>query len=327
MKREILEMLKKNKDNFISGEELSNRLGVTRTAIWKYINTLKQEGYEIESASRKGYKLIVEPDILSENELLIELEESKLANKIYYFKSIDSTNDFGKKLALDGAEEGTVIVSDEQTGGRGRLGRLWTSPHGSSISMSIILRPIIDPSDAAKITEIAAASVALGINKSTGLDVSIKWPNDIILNKKKVCGILTEMSAELNNINYVILGIGINVNIDEFPNDIIDKATSLKKEASKHISRKDIVINIIREFEKLYYDFLETGSLEKTVKICKEKSEILGNKIKVINKNQEIIAEAIDITDEGELLIRKEDGEIISIISGEISIRGIKGYI
>lgn len=327
LKKEVLEVLKKNKNNFISGEQLSNRLGVTRTSIWKQINILKEEGYKIESISRKGYKLIEEPDILSRDDLLIELQNNKLGNDIYYFKTIDSTNNYGKKLALDGALEGTIVLSDEQTGGRGRLGRAWVSPPGTSISMSIILRPTIYPNEAAKITEITAAAVANAISRVTKLKTGIKWPNDIIINSKKVCGILTEMSAEINSINYVIVGMGINVNINEFPDEINNVATSLKKELNMEISRKELVINIVNEFEKLYYDFINTGDLSKTVEICKEKSVILGKMIKIINRNEIIIAKAIDIDENGELIIKKDDGEIINIISGEISVRGINSYI
>jgi BirA family biotin operon repressor/biotin-[acetyl-CoA-carboxylase] ligase len=327
LKKKILEVLKENRDKFISGEELSNSLGVTRTSIWKYINGLKAEGYEIESIPRKGYRLIEEPDILSKDDLLIELKSSRFAKDIYCFDKIDSTNNYAKELALDGAEEGTIVLSDEQTGGRGRLGRPWMSPPGSSISMSIILKPSINPSEAAKITEITAAAVTIAINNATGLDVGIKWPNDIILNNKKVCGILTEMSAELDNINYVIIGIGINVNIDEFPEDIAKVATSLKKVKGKYISRKNLVINIVKEFEKLYYNFINTGSLKRTIGICREKSVTLGKTVKIITKNGEIIAKALDITEDGKLVIKKDDGQIINIISGEVSVRGIYGYV
>lgn len=327
MKKEVLGVLKKNKNNFISGEQLSNKLGVTRTSIWKHINALKKEGYKIESISRKGYKLIEEPDILSKDELLIELEYNGLGNNIHCFETIDSTNNYAKKLALDGAEEGTIVLSDEQTGGRGRLGRTWVSPAGTSICMSMILRPPIYPNEAAKITEITAAAVANAISKVTKLQAGIKWPNDIIINSKKVCGILTEMSAELNNINYVIVGMGINANIDEFPDDVKSVATSLKKTIGAEVSRKKLVINIVKEFEKLYYDFINTGDLNKAVEVCKKRSVILGKTIKVINKNETIIAKAIDINENGELVIKKNDGEIINIISGEVSIRGINGYI
>lgn len=327
MKKAILEVLKKNKNFFVSGEELSNALGVTRTAVWKYINKLKKEGYKIESVSRKGYKLLEEPDILSTEELMIELENSKLGNQIHYFETIDSTNNYAKKIAQDGFEEGTIVLSDEQTGGRGRLGRNWVSPPGTGLWMSIILRPNIEPFEAAKITEIAAGAVAKAIDRLTDAEPGIKWPNDIIINKKKVCGILTEMSAELNYINFVVVGIGINVNTEEFPQGIDEIATSIKKATGMHISRKDLFLTIIREFEGLYYDFIEAGSLEKTIKICKEKSVVIGKKVRIINKDKVMIAEALDINKNGELVIRKENGEIINIISGEISVRGINDYI
>ena len=327
MKKEVLEVLKSNKNKFISGEQLSNRLGVTRTSIWKYVNILKKEGYRIESISRKGYKLIEEPDILSKDELLIELKEEKLGNNIYYFETIDSTNNYAKRLALEGAVEGTIVFSEKQTGGRGRLGRMWSSLPGTSISMSIILRPTIHPNEAPKITEISAAATAEAITKVTNLQVGIKWPNDIILNNKKVCGILTEMSAELNNINYVIVGIGVNVNVDEFPEEIGNVATSIKKVLGSEVSRKDIVINMVKEFGDLYYDFINTGRLERTVDICKKRSVTLGKIVRVMNKKETIIAKAIDITKNGELVIRKDNGETIKVISGEVSVRGIDSYV
>ncbi len=327
MKKDILEVLKKNKDSFISGEELSNKLGVTRTSVWKHINKLKKEGYSIESVSRRGYKLLEDADILSTDELMIELENSKMGDKIFYFDTIDSTNNYAKKMAQEGFEQGTIVLSDEQTGGRGRLGRDWDSPSGTGLWMSIILKPDIEPFEAAKITEIAAAAVSISIEKLTNINTGIKWPNDIIINRKKVCGILTEMSAELNYINFVIVGIGINVNTEVFPEGIDEIATSIKKCMGQNISRKDLFLTIIREFEKLYYDFVETGSLERTVKICREKSVIIGNKVKIINKNNVIMADALDINENGELVIRKENGEIINIISGEVSVRGINHYI
>ncbi|WP_432404901.1 biotin--[acetyl-CoA-carboxylase] ligase [Wukongibacter sp. M2B1] len=327
MKRDVLEVLKKNKNCFISGEQLSNQLGVTRTSIWKYINALKQEGYKIESIPRRGYKLIEEPDTLSKDELLIELDRNRLGDSIYYLQQVDSTNNYVKKLALEGAVEGTIVIGEQQTGGRGRLGRHWVSPPGTSIYMSMLLRPLIHPNEAAKITEITAAAVANAIDNVTGLKAGIKWPNDIILDNKKVCGILTEMNAELNNINYVIVGIGVNVNIDEFSDGISNIATSIKRVLGAEASRKDIVINIVKEFEKLYYDFINTGSLINTVDICKAKSVTLGRTVRIINKNETIIAKAIDITENGELVIKKDDGEIINVISGEVSVRGIDSYV
>lgn len=329
MKKEVLETLKHNKGRFISGEELSNRLGVTRTAVWKHIHQLKEEGYRIESVSKKGYKLLEEPDVLNENALQLDLDTKMIGKRIIHLDTIDSTNTMAKKIAAEDGEEGTLVIAEEQRDGRGRLGRKWVSPRGTGIWMSLILKPSIEPTEAAKITQIAAAAVALAIRKVTGCKAGIKWPNDIILEKKKVCGILTEMSAELNSVNYVIVGIGVNVNADmeAFPEDIKRTATSIKACAGKTVSRKEIVLHILMEFERLYLDFIQSKSLQKSVEICKEYSVTLGNLVKIINRDRQIIAEAVDLTEEGELVIRNQRGELEKIISGEVSVRGILDYV
>lgn len=329
MKRDVLEALKKNKNSFISGEELSRRIGVTRAAVWKHVQQLKEEGYEIESISRKGYRLITEPDTLDAHALEIELAGNLLGHKVYHFDSIDSTNNMGKKLAAEGAREGTVIIAEEQTIGRGRLGRQWVSPKGTGIWMSIVLRPDIGPTEAPKITQITAAAVTLAIRKLTECEAGIKWPNDIIIQKKKVCGVLTEMSAELNSVNYIIVGMGINVNIDQndFPTDIRNIATSIKSCTGKKVSRKMLVKEILKEFEKLYIDFIQTKNIKKSVAICKKYSVTLGNKVRIIDKTKELIAEAVDLTQDGELIIKNQTGEIQKVLSGEVSVRGIADYV
>ncbi|QEK11107.1 biotin--[acetyl-CoA-carboxylase] ligase [Crassaminicella thermophila] len=329
MKRKVLEALKKNKDIFISGEELSRKIGVTRTAVWKHIKQLKEEGYEIESISRKGYRLLKEPDTLDPNALIIEIGSNFIGKHIYHFDSVDSTNTIAKKMAAEGAFDGTVIIAEEQIGGRGRLGRSWISPKGTGIWMSIVLRPNIEPTEAAKITQITAAAVANAIRKATGCEVGIKWPNDIIIHNKKVCGILTEMGAELNSVNYIIVGIGINVNVDikEFPEEVKKIATSIRACVGKEISRKDIVKEILLEFQKLYLDFIENKNIKKSIDICKKYSVTLGKQVKIKNRDKEIIAEAIDLTEDGQLLIKNESGEMQTVISGEVSVRGITDYV
>lgn len=329
MKKEILESLKQNKENFISGEELSNQIGVSRTAIWKHIKQLKEEGYGIESTSRKGYRLIAEPDRLDDKALEIELRHRKLMDKVFHFDSIDSTNNQAKIMASKGAPEGTVILAEEQTSGRGRLGRSWLSPKGTGIWMSIILKPDIEPSEAAKITQIAAAAVTLAVREITDCEAGIKWPNDIIVNGKKICGILTEMSGELNSVNYMVVGMGMNVNQEpeDFPPDLKDTATSIRECVGKAISRKKMALSILRHFEELYMDFLECKNVGKSVSICKNYSVTLGKEVKIIQKGTELIAQALDITEEGELIIRNNKGEIQKIVSGEVSVRGLHGYV
>jgi len=215
---EVLKMLKENND-FVSGEDISNKLGVSRTAIWKNINSLKELGYVIVSIPKRGYRLISEPDIILKESIMSDLKTDFIGREIYYYKTIDSTNIYAKKIAND-SSEGTVVISEEQSMGKGRLGKLWSSPKDCGIYMSIILKPNINVYEAPILTMIAGLSISNALRNITDLDISIKWPNDIIINNKKVCGILTEMSAEIERINYIVLGMGINVNSQDFENDI-----------------------------------------------------------------------------------------------------------
>jgi len=329
MKKEILETLKKNSEIFVSGEELSNKIGVTRAAVWKHIKQMKEEGYEIEAVSRKGYRLTGEPDILDAKSLEIELNCQSLTKKVIHYDNIDSTNTQAKILASRGACEGTVLLAEEQTGGRGRLGRHWIAPKGTGIWMSIILKPDIEPSEAAKITQIAAAAATMAVREITGCEAGIKWPNDIIVKGKKICGILTEMSGELNSISYIVVGIGINVNMgmEDFPYELREKATSLKECSGKIVSRKKLVISVLTHFEKYYFNFLESKNVRSSVDICKKYSVTLGKQVKIMQRGMEMLGEALDITEDGELMIKNDKGEIEKIVSGEVSVRGINGYI
>lgn len=328
MKESILNLLKENSNNFVSGQLISKNLNVSRTAVWKYINILRKEGYKIESYPKKGYRLIYSPDILNYEEIKNMLHTNFIGNNFFYFESINSTNIKAKELAENGEPNGTIVVSEEQTLGHGRLGRNWVSPKYKGIWLSIILRPKVAPISVSKITQIAAASV---INTLTALkiDGSVKWPNDIIVNHKKVCGILTEMSGELNRVNYVIVGIGVNVNLDkeDFDDNIFKKATSLKIETGHTIDRKLFFATLINEFEKLYIEFQKNATIKFSIEICKNHSAVLGHDIKILSCGKEYFAKAIDIGENGELIVQYLDGSINKIISGEISIRALNGYI
>ncbi|AYD40511.1 biotin--[acetyl-CoA-carboxylase] ligase [Clostridium fermenticellae] len=329
MKDKILHLLKKNGDGFISGQFISEKLGVTRAAVWKYINILKSEGYLIESVSRKGYKLKVCPDILNKEEIDPKLNTGFIGRNIVYFDSIDSTNTKAKELALNGASDGTLVISEEQTMGRGRLGRTWTClPKYKGIFMSVILRPELEPAEVPKITQIGAAALVLAF-KSLKIDTYIKWPNDIILNNKKLCGVLTEMSGELNKINYVVMGIGINANISyyEFPEEIRSKATSLLIETNKEIVRKDLVACVLNNFEKMYSKFILNGDISEALDVCMKSSILIGKKVRIINAKHERIGEVLGLDKGGELIVKMEDGNVEKIVSGEISIRGLNGYV
>lgn len=328
MKEEIIKLLKENKNNFISGEKISESIGVTRAAVWKYIKAIKEEGYEIESVSRKGYKLISSPDLLTFEEISPNLKTKFIGKNFLHLDTIDSTNNEAKKLAIDGNPEGTLVISEEQTMGRGRLGRNWISPKNKGIWMSLILRPEINPIQVSKITQVAAAAVCKALI-DMGIKTLIKWPNDIVLNDKKVCGILTEMSGELNRVNYVVVGIGINANIDkdEFPEDLKPIASSLKIEVGNYIKRKELVCKILNNFEELYEELINGETIRKSIEICKNNSALIGKEIKIIEKGEETRARALTLNEDGKLIVQYKDGKIDELISGEISVRGLYGYV
>ena len=321
MKNKILEKLKQSED-FISGQEISKELHMTRAAIWKYINILREDGYNIESVPSKGYRLVSLPDILSYEEIKEYLKTDFMGRSIYYFNSIDSTNKKAKEVAQD-EQEGTVIIAEEQTAGKGRMGRSWVSPKGKGIWMSLILKPTMEPMKVPKLTLIGAAAVHKAL-ENMKIKAQVKWPNDVLIDGKKICGILTEMSGELNMVNYVIMGIGINVNLDEkdIPDQLKDKATSLKISTGKEINRKELTANILNEFEKLYISFKEKDQMNEVLKICRENSILLGEEVKIIRGNDVRIGKAIDINENGELLIKFEGDKVESIIAGEVSLRG-----
>lgn len=325
MREKIIKDILNSKDDFISEEELAKKLGISRTSICKHLEKIKEEGYNIESVNRKGYRVIEDQkDLLTYQSISHRLETKVMGRKIVNFETIDSTNDYAKKVALHEAE-GTVIISEEQTKGKGKIGRQWHSKSKEGIWMSIILKPKIVPPKAPFITLIAGASISKALN-NLGVETTIKWPNDIIINNKKIAGILTELSTEIERINYIILGIGINVKTMEFSQEISEIATSLYKEGHK-ISRVDIVRNILEEFEKLYIKYINEGSKEETLNICKEYSAIIGKDVYLIKGEEKELIRCLDINQEGNLVVQTKDSIIKEIMSGEVSIRGVKGYV
>ena len=326
MKGEILKLLKET-DGYVSGQELCRRFGVSRTAVWKVINQLKEEGYEIEAVRNRGYALKGAGDVLSEAELLSCLKTEWAGGRTVYFDATDSTNVQAKRLAEAHAPHGTLVVSDRQDGGKGRRGRSWASPSGVGIWMSLILRPEIAPSSASMLTLAAALAVREGIQEETGLSPLIKWPNDLVLNGKKICGILTEMSTELMEIQYVITGIGINVNQREFPPEIRDTATSLSQEAGRSFRRSSLIAAILKAFEKDYAAFLKTGDLSLLLEEYNACLVNRGKEVCILDPSGEYRAVAEGIDENGSLLVTLPDGTRREIISGEVSVRGIYGYV
>ena len=289
-------------------------------------NSVKNDGNDTVSE----YKIdnINSPDLLTYEEVSKYLHTKSIGNKIIHFDSIDSTNNKAKEFASYGEVEGTVLIAEEQTSGRGRQGRSFISPKYKGIWMSVILRPELEPIYVPKISLIGAAAVNLAI-ADIGIKTYIKWPNDIILCNKKVCGILTEMSTGSSRINYVITGIGINANIEEneFPEDLKSKAISLITVSGEKIIRKKLTALVLNHFEELYEEFTQTGSIKNTIKICRENSILLSKEIRLIKNGIIQKATAIDINDNGELIVRYENGIVDYIISGEVSVRGLYEYV
>ena len=326
MKGEILKLLKET-DGYISGQELCEKFGVSRTAIWKVINQLKEEGYEIEAVRTKGYILKGSADVLSKEELESTIHTKWAGENVVFFEETVSTNNEIRSLAEQGAPHGTLAVAEKQLGGKGRRGRVWTSPAGVGIWMSMLLRPQIDPLAASMLTLVMALAAKKGIEISTGLKSEIKWPNDLVLNKKKICGILTEMSTELMEIQYVIPGIGINVNQKDFPDDIKATATSLYIESGKIQKRSEIIAAIMEAFEGYYDTFIKTQDMSGLIEEYNANLVNLGNEVCVLDPAGEFRGVSEGINKEGALLVRLADGTLKEIISGEVSVRGVYGYV
>ncbi len=329
MKSKILEQLKSTNGQPISGEEISKRLGISRTAVWKHIKNLRSEGYAIESQTKNGYRLTGSPDLLTLNELEPFLRTGFVGRRVIYLDKVDSTNTYAKKLAEEPFHDGTAVIAEEQSAGRGRLGRHWVSPTGKGIWMSLLLKPEILPADAPKLTIVAAYSVVKALRACCGLEAGIKWPNDIVANGRKLCGILTEMSAEEDEIKYVVIGIGINANLEpgDFGPEISSVATSICIEKGGDIPRKLITASVLNEFEKAYTEFIKDGSIAFLLPEYKQSSAVLGKEVRIISKKEETTGLALDINEEGQLIVRLRDGSIREIMSGEVSVRGIYGYI
>lgn len=321
MENKILNKLK-NSTEYISGETLSLELNVSRSAIWKHIKTLKNKGYVIDGISNKGYKLISSPNTLFPSEIDPLLKTKEIAKTIQYYFELPSTNKTAKQLAdNNNANNGTLIIAEKQTLGKGRFDRKWTSP-SSGIWMSLILKPNIPPSEASKITQIAAASVYKALLKF-GINVSIKWPNDIFINGKKLCGILTEMKCDIDRIHYLVLGIGLNVNLnaEEITDELKDIATSLKLEFNKTFSKSLILSEILNNFEPLYEKFILENNICEVLNICRQNSNLLNQKAKLITYHKEEIVTCIGINDNGELIVKDADRYEKAVTSGEISFR------
>ena len=305
-------------EGHISGEELGKRLNISRTAVWKHINELRKRGYQIESSPKKGYSFMKSTSLLLPEEIALGLNTKIVGKHVMHYDEVTSTQDVAAEMARSGAKEGTLVITEKQKKGRGRKGRSWVSLEGG-IYFSLILRPSLLPSKVAQIPLIAGIALTKAIRENVPLQPTIKWPNDILIGKKKVGGILTEMSSEIDGVNYVILGIGLNVNMPAPPvEQAVFMPTSLIDESGAYISRVKLLQCFLYEFEIIYTKYLNFG-FSSVRDEWKTLNNTIGSRVKIHDGEKEIEGEALDIDNDGFLLVRKEGGNISRIISGDVS--------
>jgi len=316
---EILRLLRQKAGEFVSGAEFSQSLGVSRTAIWKQIRQLRELGYTIEAVTSRGYRLSGTPDTLIPAEIQAGLVTSRVGREIVYYESTDSTNLRAHELGEAGAADGTVVVADRQTAGKGRLGRRWESPPGVNLYASVLLRPPILPFEAPQLTFVSAVAVARAVEEIGGLTPTVKWPNDILLHGRKVAGLLNEMSAETEGIHFVILGIGVNLNMrrDQFPQDLRYPATSVALEKGETVSRAAFARSLLRHLDELYALYLDKG-IAPVLKAWEAYFDLLGRRVEVDYHDRCVqgVVEGLDA--DGVLLLRLADGRCEKVLAGDV---------
>ena len=318
----ILTTLREAGDGSVSGGDLAQTLGVTRAAIWAHIEELRALGYEIEASPHEGYRLLHAPDVLLADDLLSRLGKTKVIGRdIRVFQETTSTNDVVEKLARDGVKEGVVVFAESQTRGRGRLGRKWVSPAGKGLWFSVLLRPYLRPQEATKVTIAAATALARGIRAQTDLPVQIKWPNELLIHGKKVAGSLMELSAEVDHVKYIILGIGLDVNLTatDFPSELRKIATSLRLESGKPAHRTALATAILRELDRDYAR-LCSGGFEALADEWERACSTLGRHVAIRVGERLLQGRAESLDSDGALLLRTEHGHLERIVGGDVML-------
>lgn len=330
MSREtILSLLRTHQGEYLSGEAMSQQLGISRAGVWKAIEGLRQEGYVIVSAPNRGYRLESGPDRIREGELSGALEGCTIGSSLLCLDTIDSTNTECKRQAMSGAPHGLVILSEEQTGGRGRLGRSFQSPRGRGLYLSVLLRPQLEPGAVVDFTAWTAVAVCDGIEAACGVRPQIKWTNDIVLGHKKLCGILTELGleSETNSLQYLVAGIGVNVNHtpEDFEDEVRDIATSLSMYLGRPVRRCALAAEIIRALDRMYQGFPQN----KSEYLARYRADCMtpGNQVQLITPVSRQEARALSIDDEFRLVVELPDGTQKALSAGEVSVRGMYGYV
>lgn len=319
---QLLMVLRSAESGFTSAPELARQLGLTPPVVTGHIAALRQLGYEIEAAPHLGYRLLSSPDALHADDLLAQLADVRVIGRdIRVFQETTSTNDIVEKLARDGVKEGAVVFAESQTKGRGRLGRKWVSPARQGLWFSVLLRPKLLPPEATQLTVAAATALARGIQRVTGLSPDIKWPNDLLLNGRKTAGILTEMSAEVDRVHHVILGIGLDVNqtAADFPVEVRSLATSLRLAAGRVVSRAELAVAILKELDR-DYDRICRGGFAAVADEWETRCATLGQNVVVLIGDRRVRGRAESLDDDGALLVRTEHGRLERILGGDVTI-------
>ncbi len=314
MEDKIVQFLK-SADGYLSGEEISRDLKMSRAAVWKHIEELRKDGYEIVAVPHQGYQLLSSPDKLLPVLVQSGLQTKILGKEIIYQESVESTMDIAFRLGMEGAKEGTLICAETQTKGRGRMGRSWSSPKEKGIYFSLILRPKASPTDTAKLTLLTAVALCEAVTKETGLKPVIKWPNDVLINNRKLAGILTELSAEMDRVRFVIIGIGVNANT---PLNLLPaNATSIKNELGQPVSRIKLLQEILGSLEN-WYEIFKVEGFNPVVKKWKQLSVTLGKRVRVVDSGGTIEGVAMDLDQYGGLIIRDDSGMKIIKMAGDV---------
>jgi BirA family biotin operon repressor/biotin-[acetyl-CoA-carboxylase] ligase len=319
---QILNALRAARDGAVSGADLSQKLHVSRAAIWARIEDLRSLGYDIEASPHRGYRLLSAPDVLHADDLISRLGKTEVIGRdIRVFEETTSTNDVIEKLARDGVKEGVVVFAESQTRGRGRLGRKWMSPAKRGLWFSVLLRPDLRPQETTRLNVASATALRRAIESQTGLKPEIKWPNDILIHGKKVAGILTELSGELDHVKYVVLGIGVDVNLSQgdFPTELRKLATSLKAELGKPVSRPELAVVILRELDRDYAR-ITSGQFAAVADEWEEHGTTIGQEVTIRTGDRRIRGRAESLGEDGELLLRTEHGHLERIIGGDVTL-------
>jgi len=322
LRESVLLALKEKNGEWLSGEGLSISLNISRTMVWKQIKQLQAEGYVVDSSSKKGYRLMACPDILTAEEVCAGLTTEVLGRRDYfYYPSVDSTNKQARILASEGYPEGTIVVAEMQTEGRGRRGRNWYSPPGQGIYMSLILRPSIPLKEISRISLMKAVAVAETLQEELGLPARIKWPNDVLINDKKIAGLLSEAITDMDGIEYIVIGIGLNINNPEsdFPDDFRTDPTSILAEKKQPVSRVKLMQRLLAKLEHHYYLLLK-GDFAETLSTGKRLSMVIGQMVSLETSQGLVTGRAVDIDEDGFLLVDDGSGFQHTVISGEIDV-------